>query len=111
MTARFRDKAHAIKRRVYRLGTVFEFGANNLPSTPVRLARVAGFNNCRGNRHSYGTPVQVLMIRCDSIDANVLLYSPHMCLKVGHICATIFCLVCTNFVRCEDWLPFAAYGV
>ena len=51
------------------------------------------------------------MIRCDSIDANVLQYSPHMCLKVGHICATIFCLACTTFVCCEDWLPFAAYGV
>ena len=51
------------------------------------------------------------MIRCDSIDANVLLYSPHMCLKVGHICGTISCLACTTFVRCEDWLPFAAYGV
>ena len=53
------------------------------------------------------------MIRCDSIDANVLLYSPHMCLKVGHICATFLCLACTTFVfvRCEDWLPFAAYGV
>ena len=36
------------------------------------------------------------MIRCDSIDANVLLYSPHMCLKVGHICATNFCLSCTT---------------
>ena len=62
------------------------------------------------------------MIRCDSIDANVLPYSPHMCLKVGpgsrgcislvgHICGTISCLACTTFVRCEDWLPFAAYGV
>ena len=52
------------------------------------------------------------MIRCDSIDANVLLYSPHMCLKVGHICATISFLACTTFVllRCEDWLLFAAYG-
>ena len=50
MTARFRDKVHAITRRVYRLGTVFEFGANTtrsmtspILSTPVRLARVAGF--------------------------------------------------------------------
>ena len=55
------------------------------------------------------------MIRCDSIDANVLLYSPHMCLKVGHMCAPISIsrLACTTFVlvRCEDWLPFAAYGV
>ena len=53
------------------------------------------------------------MIRCDSIDANVLLYSPHMCLKVGHICAAISCLACTSFVlvRCEDGLPLAAYGV
>ena len=36
-----------------------------------------------------------------------------MCLKVGHICATISFLACTTFVlvRCEDWLPFAAYGV
>ena len=48
MTARFRDKVHAIMRRVYRLGT--EFGANTtrsmtspILSTPVRLARVAGF--------------------------------------------------------------------
>ena len=51
------------------------------------------------------------MIRCDSIDANVLPYSHHMCLKIGHICGTISCLACTTFVRCEDWLPFAAYGV
>ena len=50
MTARFRDKVHAITRRVYRLGTVFEFGANTtrsmtspILSTPVRLARVGGF--------------------------------------------------------------------
>ena len=50
MTARFRDKVHAITRRVYRLGTVFEFGGNTtrsmtsrILSTPVRLARVAGF--------------------------------------------------------------------
>ena len=34
-----------------------------------------------------------------------------MCLKVGHICGTISCLAWTTFVRCEDWLPFAAYGV
>ena len=36
-----------------------------------------------------------------------------MCLKVGHICAIISFLACTTFVlvRCEDWLPFAAYGV
>ena len=36
-----------------------------------------------------------------------------MCLKVGHICATISFLACTTFVlvRCEDWLPFVAYGV
>ena len=28
-----------------------------------------------------------------------------MCLKVGHICATISCLACTTFVlvSCEDW--------
>ena len=46
------------------------------------------------------------MIRCDSIDANVLLYSPHMCLKVGHMCLPISCLACTTFVlvRCQDWL-------
>ena len=53
------------------------------------------------------------MIRCESIDAKVLLYSPHMCLKVGHICANITRLACTTFVlvRCEDWLPFTVYGV
>ena len=34
-----------------------------------------------------------------------------MCLKVGHICDTISCLAWTTFVRCEDRLPFAAYGV
>ena len=53
------------------------------------------------------------MIRCDSIDADVLPYSPHMCLKVGHICATKSRLACTTsvLVRCEDCLPFAAYGV
>ena len=34
-----------------------------------------------------------------------------MCLKVGHMCGTISCLACTTFVRREDWLPFAAYGV
>ena len=34
-----------------------------------------------------------------------------MCFKVGHICDTISCLAWTTFVRCEDRLPFAAYGV
>ena len=34
-----------------------------------------------------------------------------MCLKVGHIFGTISCLAWTTFVRCDDWLPFAAYGV
>ena len=34
-----------------------------------------------------------------------------MCWKVGHICDTIFCLAWTTFVRCDDRLPFAAYGV
>ena len=36
-----------------------------------------------------------------------------MCLKVGQICATISFLACTTFVlvRCEDWLPFTAYGM
>ena len=51
------------------------------------------------------------MIRCDSMMPMFLLYSPHMCLKVGHICGNISCLAWTTFVRCEDWLPFAAYGV
>ena len=34
-----------------------------------------------------------------------------MCLKIGHMCGTISCLAWTTFVRCEDWVPFAAYGV
>ena len=51
------------------------------------------------------------MIRCDSMMPMFYYTPPHMCLKVGHICDTISCLAWTTFVRCEDLLPFAAYGV
>ena len=50
MTARFRDKVHAITRRVYRLGTVFQFGANTTRSmtSPIGGSRGGGGGGAEG---------------------------------------------------------------